>query len=102
MIRSVPLQICSARRLPEVAIAASLSFFPASSPPEAKVLLSWVSKSTRSVTTTIRHYFRLSCRIRALLKNTQENNLPEPDVIQITPHTQPPVTIRVFDRKSVA
>ena len=98
MIRSVPLPICSARRLPEVAIAASLSFFPASSPPEAKVLLSWVSRSTRSVTTTIRHCFRLSCRISALLKNTIVNDLPEPVVCQITPPSRPPVTLRVLIR----
>ena len=40
MIRSVPLPICSAKRLPEVAMAFCLSFFPASSPPDTKVLLS--------------------------------------------------------------
>ena len=85
----MPCPICCASRLPDVAMASFLSL-SVNTPPEAKVRLSWSSKSTRSVTIITRHCARASSHIRAFDKNTIVNDLPLPVVCQITPPSREP------------
>ena len=94
VMRSVPLPIRLARSRPDKLRLFSPSFCvpiaEPNAPPDMKLRESWLSRSTRSVTTTTRHSCSDFTNSRALVRSTMVKLLPEPVVCHTTPPSRPP------------